>query len=110
MVVAFVDGTTAGVVTKEIAPNAGIKIIVTRVPSTFVWGTDTLAIDLSDYGAYSVSGVLGFVETTAGSITVPCGTAGVQSGTSSVTAGVLTYDSSGCAANTDGGTLVIFAF
>jgi len=106
----FTDGTTAGVVTKEVTPNAGLKILQVRVPATFVWGTDNLIVDLADYGAASVAGVLGFVETTAGSVTVPCGTAGVQSGTTAVSSTTLTFTSSGCAANTKGGTLIIFAF
>ena len=106
----FTDGTTAGVVTTEIAPNAGIKILSVRVPATFVWGTDLLVVDLGDYGAQYCAGVLGFVETTAGSITVPCGAAGTQLGTTAVASGVLTFTSVGAAANTKGGTLVIFAY
>lgn len=110
MTVAFVDGTTAGVETKEIVPNSGVKILQVRVPATFVWGTDTLAVDLTKYGAKFCAGVLGFVETTAGSVTVTCGASGAQLGTTAVSSGTLTFTSSGCAANTAGGTLVIFAF
>ena len=107
---AFTDGTTSGVVTKGVTPSLGIKILQVRVPATFVWGTDTLAVDLTKYGCYYVAGVLGFVETTAGSITVPCGAAGTQLGTTAVSSGTLTFTSTGCAANTAGGTLVIFAY
>lgn len=106
----FTDGTTSGVVTTEVAPNSGIKILSVRVPATFVWGTDNLVVDLADYGATYCAGVLGFVETTAGSITVPCGASGAQLGTTAVASGVLTFTSSGAASNTAGGTLVIFAY
>ena len=108
--VAFTDGTTSGVVTKDVTPNYGVKILQVRVPATFVWGTDTLAVDLTKYGAYYCAGVLGFVETTAGSITVPCGAVGTQLGTTAVSSGTLTFTSTGCAANTKGGTLIIFAY
>lgn len=108
--VAFTDGTTSGVVTKCIVPNMGVKIIQVRVPATFVWGTDTLVVDLADYGAKYCAGVLGFIETTAGSITVPCGASGAQLGTTAVASGVLTFTSTGCAANTAGGTLIVFAY
>lgn len=107
---AFTDGTTSGVVTKEIVPNAGIKILQVRVPATFVWGTDTLAVDLTKYGARYCAGILCFVETTAGSVTVPCGAAGTQLGTTAVSSGTLTYTSTGAAANTAGGTIIIFAY
>ena len=106
----FTDGTTAGVKTTEIAPYAGIKILSVRVPDTFVWGTDLLVVDLGDYGASRCAGVLGFVETTEGSITVPCGASGTQLGTTAVASGVLTFTSVGAEANTAGGTLVIFAY
>jgi hypothetical protein len=108
--VAFTDGTTSGVVTTDVTPNMGIKIIQTRVPATFVWGTDTLAIDLSKYGATKVAGILCFVETTAGSITVPCGAAGTQLGTTAVSGTTLTYTSAGAAANTCGGTIIVFCY
>ena len=106
----FTDGTTSGVVTKDVTPQLGVKIIQVRVPATFVWGTDSLIVDLAKYGAKYCAGVLGFVETTAGSVTVPCGAAGTQLGTTSVATTTLTFNSTGCAANTAGGTLVIFAY
>ncbi len=101
--VAFTDGTTSGVVTKDIVPQMGVKVIQTRVPATFIWGTDSIVIDLSDYGAQSVAGVLAFEETTAGSVTVPATT-----GTTAVSGTTLTYTSAG--SGTNGGTIVIFAF
>ena len=106
----FTDGTTTGVVVKDIVPAQGVKMLQVRVPATFVWGTDNLVVDLKDYGANYCAGVLGFVETTEGSVTVPCGAGGTQLGTTAVASGVLTFTSVGAAANTKGGTLVIFAF
>ncbi len=100
---AFTDGTTSGVVTKVVTPDLGLKVIQVRVPATFEWGADTIVVDLANYGAKSVSGVLAFEETTAGSITVPATT-----GTTAVSSGVLTYTSAG--SGTNGGTIVIFAF
>lgn len=101
--VAFTDGTTSGVVTKDMIPALGVKLIQMRVPSTFVWGTDTMVVDLADYGAQSVAGVLAFEETTAGSVTVAA-----TAGTTAVSGTVLTYTSAG--SGTNGGTIVIFAF
>lgn len=109
MTVTFTDGTTTGVVTRDLT-NLNFKVLQVRVPITFVWGTDVLVVDLKKYGANYCAGVLGFVETTAGSITVPCGAAGTQLGTTAVSSGTLTYTSVGAAANTAGGTLVIFAY
>lgn len=101
--VAFTDGTTSGVETKNIAPILGVKIIQTRVPATFVWGTDTIVVDLGDYGASKVSGVVAFEETTAGSVTVAA-----TAGTTAVSSGVLTYTSAG--SGTNGGTIIIYAY
>jgi hypothetical protein len=72
MVVAWTD-TTAGVVVKELAPNSGLKILWVRTPATFVNGTDTLAVDLRKFGASILIGVVGFQETTAGSVTTQFG-------------------------------------
>ncbi len=102
--VAFTDGTTAGVVTKDVVPQMGVKVLQVRVPSTFVWGTDSIVVDLSKYGCKNIAGFLAFEETTAGSVVV------AATGTTSVTTGTLTYVSTGSSANTVGGTLVLFAF
>ncbi len=100
----FTDGTTSGVVTKKITPNLELTVIQVRVPATFVWGTDSLIVDLADYGAHNIAGFLAFEETTAGSVTI------AATGTSSVSTTTLTIDSTGSSANTCGGTFVIFAF
>jgi hypothetical protein len=90
--VAFTD-TTSGVTVKEIAPNTGLKILMVKVPATFVNGTDTLAIDLTKFGAYILLGIVGFQETTVGSITTQFGvdaTGGLKGITTAVSAGTLT--------------------
>lgn len=104
MVATFTDGSTSGVSTLEVVPNAGVKIIQTRVPSTFVWGTDEIVIDLTKYGCSKIAGFLAFEETTAGSVIV------AGTGTTSVSSGTLTYVSTGSDANTVGGTLIVFAY
>lgn len=98
----FTVGTTSGVTVQEIAPNAGKKYIEIYVPSTFVWGTDSIAIDLSGYGMTKVTAWLAFEETTAGSIVI------AATGTTSVTTTTLTYVSTGSSANTCGGTLMVW--
>jgi hypothetical protein len=100
----FTDGTTAGVVTRDVIPQLGVKIIQVRVPAAFVWGTDIISVDLTRYGVSRIAGFLAFEETTAGSITI------AATGTTLVTAGVLAFTSTGSGANTCGGTLVIFAY
>jgi len=104
--VTFTDGTTTGVVTTEIVPNCGIKVIQVRVPATFTWGTDLIVVDLNDYGATKISGFLAFEETTAGQVIV------AATGTTAVASGVLTYNSTGSssAGNDCGGTLIVYAY
>ena len=68
----------------EALPNSGIKIIEVVTPATVVGGTDTFTVDLTEYGCRSIHAVLGFDETTTGSIVVQ------NTCTTSVTAGVLT--------------------
>ena len=101
----FTDGTTSGVVTTDIIPSLGVKIIQVKVPSTFVWATDQIIVDLGDYGAEKISGFLAFEDyTTAGSVVI------AATGTTSVSSGVLTFDSVGSTAQTVSGTLIIFAY
>ena len=104
MVATFTDGTTAGVVTKDMIPALGVKTIMVRVPATFVWGTDIIVVDLKKYGANSLAGFLAFEETTAGSIVI------AGTGTTSVASGVLTFTSTGSGANTVVGSLLLFAY
>ena len=98
----FTDGTTSGVVVKDMT-NLNFKMLQVRVPATFVWGADSLIVDLKDYGANELAGVLAFEETTAGSVTVQA-----TEGTTSVASGVATIVTGG--SGTNGGTILIFAF
>lgn len=100
----FIDGTTTGVVTKDLVPGQGMKLIEVRVPSGFVWGTDIIQINLKKYGASKIAGFWAFEETTAGSVCI------AGTGTTSVSAGTLTFTSTGSGANTVVGTLVILAY
>jgi hypothetical protein len=74
-----------------------------RVPTTFVWGTDSLIIDLGEYGCSKLAGVLAFKETTEGSVTVQA-----TEGTTSVSSGTATIASGG--SGTNGGTFLIWAY
>lgn len=100
----FTDGTTSGVVTRNIAPVGEIKMIQVKVPASFVWGTDLIVVDLKKYGAANIAGFFAFEETTAGSVCI------AGTGTTSVSSGVLTFTSTGSGANTVIGTLVILAY
>ena len=101
---AFTYGTTSGVTAKDVTPRYEKKTIEITLPTTFVWGTDTLAVDLATFGATKISGFLAFEETTAGSVVI------AATGTTSVSSTTLTFDSSGSTANTCGGTVIIFAY
>jgi len=98
----FTDGTTSGVVTKDMT-NLGFKMLQVRVPTTFIWGTDSLIIDLTKYGASKLAGVLAFEETAEGSVTVQAteGTTSVSSGTATIVTG---------GSGTNGGTILIWAY
>jgi len=98
----FTDGTTSGVVTRDMT-NLNFKMLQVRVPATFVWGTDSLIIDLGDYGATKLAGVLAFEETTEGSVTVQA-----TEGTTTVASGVATIVTGG--SGTNGGTILIWAY
>ena len=102
--VTFTDGTTAGVVVKDVTPSLGVKIIQVRVPATFVWGTDEMVVDLADYGARDLAGILPYEESTAGSITISGCVTTLVSGTT------VTAVSTGSTVDTCGGSFIIFAY
>jgi hypothetical protein len=99
----IVGTVTSGVVTKDVSPQLGVKVIQVKVPVTFVWGTDILAIDLTKYGARQLAGVLSFEETTLGSIVV------ARACTTSVTTGTATITST-AGGEARVGTFLIFAY
>ena len=71
-----------GTVTQE-APNQGVKVLMWELPDTVIGGTDTVQIDLNDYGATLLLSIDVYDQTTTGSVVVS------QAPTTVVTAGVL---------------------
>ena len=75
----------------EVAPNAGIKILYVAFPATAIGGTDTVQVDLNDYGCTTLHGIEVYDETTAGSVVV------AATPTTVVTSGVLVITLGGSA-------------
>ena len=87
---------------KEIAPNAGVKMLHATTPITAIGGTDTVQIDLNDYGCTKISAILGFDDDTAGSVVSQ------EQPTTVVTSGVLVITLGGN--ETVGKTFIIWAY
>jgi|GEM_PF-2562998 len=87
----------------EIAPNAGVKILLVTTPATFVGGTDTIAVDLGDYGCSKVYAVFASSQTTTGEVLADA-TVAVDSNTS----GVIVLSTSAAGTNVYG--IVIYAY
>jgi len=88
---------------KEIAPNAGVKVLMLETPDTFIGGTDTIAIDLNDYGCTKVSAIFASYQSTTGEVTADATIA-----TTSNTAGVLVLTPSSAGTGVYG--IVIYAY
>ena len=86
----------------EIAPNAGVKILQVTFPDTVIGGTDTVQIDLNDYGCTNIHGIHVFDETTTGSVVV------LQAATTVVTSGVLVVTLGG--SDTGVKTIILYAY
>ena len=71
-----------GTVTQE-APNAGVKVLMWELADTVIGGTDTVQIDLNDYGATKLLTIDVYDQTTTGSVVVS------QAPTTVVASGVL---------------------
>ena len=86
----------------EVAPNLGVKLLQVVFPATTIGGTDTVQVDLKDYGCTNIHGIHLFDETTTGSIVV------LEAATTVVTDGVLVIDLGG----TDTGvkTAILYAY
>lgn len=66
--------------------NDGVREIYVRTEACD--SADTTTVDLTDYGATTIVGILGFVETTAGSVVVQeQPTTAVSDGTLTITVG-----------------------
>lgn len=70
---------------KDYVPNLAGKMIVLTSGTTVTGGTDTLTLNLADFGLKKVLSVYGVVHTTEDSVMVQ------ESGTTAVSGGVLTY-------------------
>ncbi len=71
-----------GTVTQE-APNQGVKVLMWELPDTVIGGTDTVQIDLNDYGATQLLTIDVWDQTTTGSVVIS------EEPTTVVTTGVL---------------------
>lgn len=89
--------------TIEVAPNLGMKILLLETPSSFVGGTDSLTIDLNDYGCTKVKAIFASSATTTGTVVVAA-TATVTS----ITNGVAVIETSATGTNIYG--IVIYAY
>ena len=71
----------------EIAPNMGVKMIQLVTDATVDDG-DTITVDLSTYGCTNIHGILGFTESTTGSVVITeAPTTSVSSSTLTITVG-----------------------
>lgn len=71
----------------EVAPNLGTKIIRVKLDAT-ADDTDTLEVDLTAYGCTNIDGIVGFTESTTGSVVITeAPTTAVSSGTLTITVG-----------------------
>jgi len=68
---------------KELAPALGVKVLSVAYADTVIGGTDTVQVDLNDYGCTTLHGIHVFDETTTGSVVV------LTAATTVVTDGVL---------------------
>ena len=67
----------------EVAPNLGVKVLMLELPDTVIGGTDTVQIDLNDFGCKTLLAIDVYDQTTTGSVVVSVAP------TTVVTAGVL---------------------
>ena len=86
----------------EILPTAGVKLIQAVFPSTVIGGTDTVSVDLGDFGCTKLHGILLFDETTTGSVVV------AEAPTTVVTSGVVVIDLGG--SDTGVKTAILWAY
>ena len=76
-----------GTVTQE-SPNSGVKVLMWELADTVIGGTDTVQIDLGDYGATKLLSIDVYDQTTTGSVVVSTApTTVVSSGVLVVTLG-----------------------
>lgn len=67
----------------QVAPNAGVKVLMWELADDVIGGTDTVQIDLGDFGADTLLAIDVYDQTTTGSVVVS------EAPTTVVTSGVL---------------------
>lgn len=76
----------------EVAPNLGVKVLKVKAGATADDG-DTIAVDLTQYGCTNIDGIIGFTESTTGSVVITeAPTTAVSEGTLTITIGGSTDD------------------
>ena len=86
----------------EIAPNLGVKVLKVKVGATADDG-DTVAVDLTAYGCTNIDGIIGFTESTTGSIVI------TEAPTTAVSSGILTITVGGATDN-KARTFIVYAY
>ena len=84
----------------QVAPNAGVKCLMWELADTVIGGTDTVQIDLNDYGATTLLAIDVYDQTTTGSVVVS------QAPTTVVTSGVLVVTLGG--SDTGAKTIILY--
>lgn len=86
----------------EIAPALGVKMLKVKAGATADDG-DTIAVDLTAYGCTNIDGILGFTESTTGSVVI------TEAPTTAVSNGTLTITVGGSTDN-KARTFIVFAY
>lgn len=86
----------------EVAPALGVKMLKVKVGATADDG-DTVAVDLKKHGCTAIDGIIGFTESTTGSIVI------TEAPTTVVAEGVLTITIGG-ATDDKARTFIVFAY
>ena len=87
----------------EIAPNLGVKVLVVETPATFIGGTDSVTVDLGDYGCSKCYAIFATYQSTAGTV-LAAATASI----SATSSGVITIGTSASGTGIYG--IVIYAY
>lgn len=86
----------------DVVPALGSKVLRVKAPDT-TDDTDTIAVTLTNYGCTNIDGIVGFTESTTGSVVI------TEAPTTSVTAGVLTITVGGSTDN-KARTFIVYAY
>ena len=86
----------------EIVPNPGVKML--QIVQDEIDSDDTFTVDLSDYGCTNIHGILGFAETTTGSVVV------TEAPTTAVSSSTLTVTVTGSSVDDTVRTYIIWAY